>query len=141
MATQKLYALHDSSGGRLYIGGEENVHAHASDGEVILEAEVEDATAAVEYVRAELHYWNRGGGWYGDDVPLEALSALFATVRTHPRGFLTRWFDLTLEAERKADAPPAALEVKVEEAPEPDTSTTRAERRRRALEAGLIRPG
>jgi hypothetical protein len=142
MAAQKLYALHDHNARRLYIGGRENAQAHAPDAEVVLEVEVADAAVALEYVRDGLAFWHQGDGWFQDGVSREVIAAVFTTVGTFPPSFLARWVDQVREAERKADAPPAALlkEAEVEEAPELDASTARAERRRRALEAGFVRP-
>lgn len=145
MAARKLYALRDRSAGRLYIGVAADPQAHAPDGEVVLEVEVADAAVALAYARDALHYWHQGGGCFGDDVPREAIAAVFTTVGSFPPSFLASWIDGALEAEVQADAPPTALLEEVEAeargAPEPDTSEGREERRRRALEAGLIRGG
>lgn len=140
--TEKLYALHDLDAGRFYVGVGENAHAHAPDAEVVLEVETEDAALALAYVRDGLASWHQGGGWFHGRGTVEVATALFNTVRTFPH-LLSTWVDLALEVEVKADAPPAMLleEVEAGEAPEPDASEARAERRRQALEAGLIRGG
>lgn len=143
MDAQKLYALHDLRAERLYIGVSADPKAHAvrAGGEVILETEVADPAAVLAFVRGELLYWCLGGGWFKAGVPQDALSALFTTARTYrppPPKPLAALFDQALEAEVKADAPPAGLEV----APEGEQAggdAARHERRKQALEARLIR--